>query len=592
MKNIKTFLVTEFKKAFIKKYQFNVDNQFFNVVYVGNHGIDYSMRSLFGLQKYLNTIGINTTCQELFDDLTYGLDKNHYDITFDRNCINISLKTIYICNLMQNIYNDNIISTTQNKQKILVDFSSPNIAKDMHVGHLRSTIIGDSICKLYELQGHEVHRINHIGDFGLQFGMIIQHLFEKYPNYQDCDFSIADLQNFYAESKKRFDTDENFKQIAYQRVVQLQTGDVVIVEAWNFIKEISRQSYNEIYNRLNITLTECGESFYQNKIPTLIEELELKNIIVVEDGRKIIKVDGYELPLTIVKSDGGFTYDTTDLAAVRYRLVDLDMNKIIYVVDNGQALHFELIFKIAEIVGWKRPDQELKHVGFGLVCGNDGKKFASRSGDTIKLKDLLSESIIKSGEMFEKLKLIKENALIKNNKPIPENNMSDDEKHNIIKTVAYSSIKYADLSTIRTNNYQFSHEKMLSLKGNTGVYQLYEYVRICAIIRNVSDCIDKIQNEIFNITEKEEHNVCKLILLFPVIIERISDDLMFHTLCSYLYELTNAFSVFHKKCRCLQFNEKKELINVNYNRISICIATQKILENCFCILGINKLEKM
>lgn len=580
--NISAFLCSEFKKAFINEYGIDADDKFFQVVFVGNHSIDYKMKPLIGIQKFIGTFGIVVTFQELFDILTFGLNKDNYILIFSDNCININLKENYICHLMQYVFNDNIIPINkQNKQKILVDFSSPNIAKDMHVGHLRSTIIGDSICKLYELQEHEVHRINHVGDFGLQFGMIIQHLLEKYPDYQNCDFSISDLQTFYAESKKRFDTDETFKQNAYNKVVQLQSNDTDIVIAWDFIKTISRKSYNEIYERLDIKLIECGESFYQDKISALINELNDKNILIDDEGRKIIKVDGYELPLTIVKSDGGFTYDTTDLAAIKYRLCDLDMDQVVYVVDNGQSLHFELIFKVAEIMGWKK-SKILKHVGFGLVFGHDGKKFKSRSGDTVKLIDLLDDSLVESKNVLEKLRNDKINKII----------LTDDEKQKIIANVAYGSIKYADLSSIRTNDYKFSFDKMLSLKGNTGAYQLYEYVRICGILRNAEKFIHNINNTDFNITKKEEYAVCKLILLFPEIIGRISDNLLFHTLCGYLYNLTNAFSIFHTNCRCLNFNENKELIDVNYNRLLICIATKKILENCFHILGINKLEKM
>lgn len=582
MINIRSFLISEFKKGFQERYDFDIcdiADKFFNVIYVGNHGVDYSMRSLIGFQKYLKAINIDVTCEKLFDDLTHTLNINHYKSTLNGNYIDINFKPTYMCDLMQSAFNDNITSLTNNKQKILVDFSSPNIAKDMHVGHLRSTIIGDSTCKLYEFQGHEVHRINHIGDFGLQFGMIIEHLLEKYHDYSNCNLSIADLQKFYAESKKRFDTDEIFKSNAYQKVIQLQSGDTNIASAWNFIKDISRQAYNEIYDRLNINLIECGESFYQDKIPSLIDELETNGMLITENGRKIINVPNYELPLTVIKSDGGFTYDTTDLAAIRYRLVNLNMDKIIYVVDNGQGLHFELIFKVAELMGWKKNNQELRHVGFGLVTGPDGKKFKSRSGDTVKLIDLLDESLIEARKVFEKQRT----------------DFGDDEKQLIIKNVAYGSIKYADLASIRTNDYKFSFDKMLSLKGNTGAYQLYEYVRICAILRNAGDYVNKIDTETFktfNISQNEEFNVCKLILRFPEIIERISDELMFHTLCSYLYELTNVFSVFHKKCRCLQFNENKEIVSADYNRLLICIATKKILENCFCILGINKLERM
>jgi len=589
MNNTRSFINIQIKKAFNIHYPTTkVDDKFFNVIYVGNHGIDYSMKSLIGLQKYLQTVGIAISCQELFDKLTSDLDSSKFDVFFDRNCININLKTNYVCELIKRTFIGNVIEQTQNKKKILVDFSSPNIAKDMHVGHLRSTIIGDSICKLFEAQGHDVHRINHIGDFGLQFGMIIQHLLEKYPDYQKCNFSIGELQTFYAESKKRFDNDEAFNKAAYNKVVLLQSGDPDIVAAWNFIKDISRISYNEIYARLNVNLTEVGESFYQQHIPVVVAELKAKGLIIEDDGRQIIKVDGYEVPLTVVKSDGGFTYDTTDLAAIKFRLVNCNYDKAIYVVDNGQALHFELIFEVARMAGWIKEHQEVKHVGFGVVLGPDGKKFKSRMGDTVKLSELLDESLVEAKEILDK------KSTEKSEKSDNKVEFTASEKEEIIKNVAYGSIKYADLASTRTNDYKFSFDKMLSFNGNTCSFQLYEFVRLSSILRNAgvygTQALEHI-NE-FNISEKEEIHVCKVMLAFPEVIEKMSDDLMFHTLCSYLYELANAVSSFHVNCRCLNFNEHKVLTSINYNRLLICIAAKYILEQCFNILGINKLEKM
>ena len=576
MLNIKDSLLCIFQKAFASNYNVLINDTFF-VTHSGNHNIDYNCQ-LIKFQKYLETLGIKLSCQELFNILISEINPEHFSTTFERNSVNINLTPKLICKLMVPVFNNHIMDKNYNVLNILVDFSSPNIAKDMHVGHLRSTIIGDSICKLYELQGHNVHRINHIGDFGLQFGMIIEHLLEKYPNYEDANLTIENLQILYAESKKRFDNEPNFKKNAYQKVIQLQSNDIDTVNAWEYIKKVSRQAYNDIYERLNVNLIECGESFYQNMIPSLIEELQNKGILIDDEGRKIIKLDEFELPLTVVKSDGGYTYDTTDLAAIKYRLVDLNMDTVIYVVDEGQSLHFELIFKVAHVMGWKKKGQELKHVGFGLVQDIHGKKYQSRNGNTKKLKELLDESLIIAEKVFNE-------ARKDTSDNIPEN-----EKQMIVKNVAYASIKYADLSTLRTNNYKFSIEKMVSLKGNTGVYNLYEYVRICAIIKNAGVYIVDINN--FNITEKQEITLCKQILLFPEIIKTASESLMFHGICTYLYNLTGIFSSFHANCRCLQFDSDKKLTHVNSNRLLICEATKLILEKCFNILGISVLERM
>lgn len=619
--SIKNKINAQIKKSYYSHYNTtNIDPKLLNVTHIGSGDVDYSLKSLMGVSK-----AVNQPVQATFDALCSCIDPNKFIVSLERNCLNVKLNPIYVQSKLDDI----------KKFKIIVDFSSPNIAKDMHVGHLRSTIIGDSICKLYEQEGHEVLRINHIGDFGLQFGMIIEHLLQKQINYDEESLSIADLQTFYAESKKRFDTEADFKEKAYKNVVLLQSGDSDIVKAWNFIKDISRKSYNDIYSRLNVHLTECGESFYQNKIPKLIEELQNSDILVNDNGWIKIPIEGYDVPLTVVKSDGGFTYDTTDLAAVKYRLQELNADKVIYVVDNGQASHFDMIFKVAEMMGWKRPDQELKHVGFGLVLGEsknestgkiEWKKLKSRSGDTIKLKELLDDALLRAKEMLEsqiKLRRIqkeqnilkaiddetnellqngiveiedlmkskKEMMLEKMEAKLSEQRLTEEEKEKIVRCVAYGSIKYADLASVRTSDYKYSEQKMLSLKGNTGAFQLYEYVRICAILRkvenqNVPECSDN------SVPSAEEINVAKQILFLPEVLDGVREDLMLHKVCAYLYNLTNAFSVFHKKCRCLNYDSNGKLISVNRKRLDICKSTKRVLEKCFDILGIETIEKM
>ena len=290
-----------------------------------------------------------------------------------------------------------------------------------------------------------------------------------------------------------------------------------------------------------------------------------------------MRVEGYNVPLTVVKSDGGFTYDTTDLAAVYYRL-GLGMDSIIYVVDNGQTDHFSMIFKVAEKMGWKKKDQVLRHVGFGVVLGEDGKKFKSRSGDTVKLADLLDDAIVNAKKVLEEHRENTPSHLISNETQIVEN-------------IAYSSLKYADLASMRTNDYKFSFGKMLSLKGNTGAYQLYEYVRICSILRKVKGLIHCKGTET-ELEAPEELALCRRLVQLPEIINSVEDTLMFHTLCSYLYELTSAFSQFHTNCRCLNFDSEGNLVTVNETRIDLCYVTQRVMKYCFDILGIKTVEKM
>jgi len=587
MENIKLFLSNQILVVFQALYpNVVINHSLLEVLYFGKFNTDYKVKSLIAVQKALNSHGINISVNDLGNQLAAGINLNNFTCIIDRNALNINLKNEFVRKQIQNMYNlnNNLLHFQQNKIKVLVDFSSPNIAKDMHVGHLRSTIIGDSIATLHELLGYEVYRINHIGDYGLQFGMIIQHLLEKYSTkeaYLDSGLSISDLQQFYKESKDRFDNEPEFAKAAHNKVVLLQSGDTNITDAWNYIKNISRIAYNEIYDKLNIRLTEVGESFYQFMIPDVIAELTAKGLVEESDGRKIINVPGYDLPLTVQKTNGSFTYDSTDLAAIRYRLVDLNMDKIYYVIDSGQSLHCELFFKVAELAGWKKPHQVVKHIGFGVILGDDGKKFKSRVGDTVKLNELLSEAIIKAKDVLHEHRGTNEN-------------MTDIQRDKIIKSVAYGSLKYADLSSMRTNNYRFSYDRMISFKGNTGTYQLYEYVRICTILENANEYLKNIPDHIdnFSITEKEELDVCKMILLFPEIIDKIADDLMFHTLCAYLYDLANTFSAFHTKCRCIYYTPDKKIKNVDYNRLIICQMTQKIIDQCFIILGISKLDKM
>lgn len=272
----------------------------------------------------------------------------------------------------------------------------------MHVGHLRSTIIGESICRLLEFLGHDVLRLNHIGDWGTQFGMLIAHLEDRFPNYAQVSPPIADLQTFYKESKLRFDEDEEFKKRAYDRVVKLQSGDAQCTKAWNLICDVSRKDFQQIYQRLDIKIIERGESFYQSRMEQFVKEMTEKNLLEFDEGRYIMWGTKEKVPLTIVKSGGGFTYDTSDMATITQRLHEEKGDWLIYITDCGQASHFRIIFDVAERIGiWNSNTVRIDHVGFGVVLGEDGKKFKTRSGDTVKLTELLDEGLSRS---LDKLK--------------------------------------------------------------------------------------------------------------------------------------------------------------------------------------------
>lgn len=601
MNNLSTQLSILIKEAFENQYpdyknKECSNNIHFRVNYVNSHGTDYIFSGLTQFSK-LTDDSIKVIGEKIINYIKdYCGSKFNLYINKNNLCINVSDSLLE--DYTMQIINSQKLLTLANKKNILVDFSSPNIAKHMHVGHLRSTIIGDSICRLFEEQGHNVLRINHIGDFGLQFGMLIQYLLEN-----KCDdINLSDLQSFYRESKKLFDNDIIFKNNAYKRTVELQQGNNDILKIWNIIKSVSYDSYNDIYKRLDIVLDPIGESYYQQMIPKLISELKNKNLLEECEGRLVLNVPDIKVPLTVVKSDGGYTYDTTDLAALRYRLIDLNVDEIYYVVDIGQSLHFNLLFGAAKLAGWldnkSGGTKKLMHVGFGLVCKEDGTKFKTRSGNTINLVDLLDEGILRSKKMLNKLNNGAGNYDTSKKKERIES-LSDENINNIIESVAYSSIKYADLSGRRTNNYKFSFEKMLALKGNTAPYLLYVYVRITSILEKYSNYIKNKENiNVSNIknlviTDNSERNICKELLQFPNVLDKVNNNLMLHHICKYVYNLSTAFHKFFESCRCLYYDEKKEnIIKVDHNRLLICKATRKVMKVCFNILGIKPLNKM
>uniref|UniRef100_A0A914W0Y8 Probable arginine--tRNA ligase, cytoplasmic n=1 Tax=Plectus sambesii TaxID=2011161 RepID=A0A914W0Y8_9BILA len=468
-------------------------------------------------------------------------------------------------------------------RRAVVDFSSPNVAKEMHVGHLRSTIIGDSICRLLEHVHFDVLRINHIGDWGTQFGMLIAHLQERFPNFLTETPPIGDLQAFYKESKKRFDEDEKFKARAYQCVVKLQAFDADIVKAWKLICDESRKDFERIYERLDIKVTERGESFYQSRMGAVIKELTERGFLKEEDGRKIMFATGQSVPLTVVKSDGGNTYDTSDLAAIKQRLNEEKADWLIYVVDVGQSMHLETIYAAARDLSWYDDTKKrVEHVGFGLVLGEDKKKFKTRSGDTVRLTDLLNEGLTRS---LAKLKEKERDKV-----------MTPEELKAAQEAIAYGCIKYADLSHNRTQDYVFSFDRMLDDRGNTAVYLLYAYTRIRSIARVAEVSSDQLKNHVktkgLTIDHPAEFKLAKTILKFSDCILSVLDSLMMHQLCEYLYELATTFHDFYSECYVIEKDKEGKTVTIRYDRLVLCEVTADVMADCFNVLGIRTLEKM
>lgn len=504
--------------------------------------------------------------------------------------INIVLQKKSVCNILNEVLKEQVYPPdVKGKKRVVIDFSSPNIAKEMHVGHLRSTIIGESLSRLLEFVGHDVFRLNHVGDWGTQFGMLIAHLEDEFPDYKTVSPPIGDLQLFYKASKKRFDGDEKFKKRAYQRVVDLQAGNEDVGKAWKMICDVSRKEFQNIYDRLDVTLKERGESFYNDLMPKLVEELkQSKNgqkahCTLSDDGRWVVFVPGMKVPLIMVKSDGGFTYDTSDMSAIKQRIEEEKGDWLIYVVDAGQGDHFKQIFGAAEAVGiYNREHTRIDHVAFGVVLGEDKKKFKTRSGDTVRLIDLLDEG----------LKRAKDKLLDKNR----DKELTKEEFEAAQTSVAYGCIKYADLCHNRIADYVFSFDKMLDDKGNTAVYLLYAYTRIRSIQRKAG--VDRAKLAEYTLSEDslahpKELKLGKLLCRFPQVIVKCVDELVLHPLCEYLYELATTLTEFYDACYCIEKNkETGKIEKVHMERIALLEAVARIFETGFHILGLRKVERM
>lgn len=500
--------------------------------------------------------------------------------------INLTIKPTYLETQLKVIESDPRlgIETVKHPQNVVVDFSSPNIAKEMHVGHLRSTIIGDCIARILEFEGHQVLRLNHVGDWGTQFGMLIAYLREAYPDaLTTADaLDIGDLVSFYKKAKIRFDEDEEFKENARQEVVKLQAGAEDSLAAWNLLCQQSRREFEVIYDLLNIQLTERGESFYNPLLPLVVEDLDKAGLLQESEGAKCVFLEGFTnkdgapLPLIVQKTDGGYNYATTDLAALRYRIQKDGAARIIYVTDAGQANHFAGVFQVAKRANWLPNSLEINHVPFGLVLGADGKKLKTRSGETVKLKDLLDEAIARSRQDLE-------TRLVEDGREETEG-----FKANVAQVIGLSAVKYADLSQNRTSNYIFDYDKMLALKGNTAPYMLYAYVRVQGISRKGNIDFENLGvNTQVLLKEEAELILAKHILQLSEVLKEVEQDLLPNRICDYLYELSKKFNQFYEQCPVLTAEE-----SIKTSRLILSDLTARTLKLGLSLLGISVLERM
>lgn len=500
--------------------------------------------------------------------------------------INLTLKPAYLEEQLNVIQADPRlgVETAKHAQRVIVDFSSPNIAKEMHVGHLRSTIIGDCIARILEYRGHDVLRLNHVGDWGTQFGMLITFLREAYPaalTTADA-LDLGDLVAFYRQAKQRFDADEEFREASRHEVVKLQAGAEDSRRAWQLLCEQSRQEFQAIYNMLDIQLVERGESFYNPLLSDVVDNLDQLGLLEESDGAQCVFLEGFTnkegkpLPLIVQKSDGGYNYATTDLAALRYRIQQDGAERIIYVTDAGQANHFAQVFQVARRAGWLPENVEIVHVPFGLVQGEDGKKLKTRSGETVRLRDLLDEAIARARTDLE-TRLHEEGR-----------EETEQFKTHVAQVVGISAVKYADLSQNRTSNYVFSFDKMLSLQGNTAPYMLYAYVRIQGISRKGGINFEQLGADAkILLREDTELVLSKHILQMSEVLGEVEHDLLPNRLCQYLYELSQKFNQFYEQCPVLQAEAELRI-----SRLVLCHLTAQTLKLGLSLLGIPVLERM
>ncbi|XVN13676.1 arginine--tRNA ligase [Pseudomonas corrugata] len=461
-------------------------------------------------------------------------------------------------------------------QRTVVDLSAPNLAKEMHVGHLRSTIIGDGVARVLEFLGDTVIRQNHVGDWGTQFGMLMAYLQEN-PITSDA---LSDLENFYRAAKQRFDESPEFADRARGLVVKLQAGDAECLALWSKFKDISLSHCQKIYELLNVKLTMAdvmGESAYNDDLINVVNDLRVKGLLVESNGAQCVfldqfkTADGEPLPVIIVKADGGYLYATTDLAAVRYRNSVLKADRVLYFVDQRQALHFQQVFEVARLAGFVTHPMDMEHMGFGTMNGADGRPFKTRDGGTVKLIDLLTEAQERAY------------SLVKGKNP----DLAEDELRQIAKVVGIDAVKYADLSKHRTSDYSFNFDLMLNFEGNTAPYLLYAYTRVAGVFRKLGKSFDEVEGRIV-LEAAHEQELAARLAQFGEVLNNVADKGTPHTLCAYLYDVAGLFSSFYENCPILSADTPEQM----QSRLRLAALTGRTLKQGLELLGLETLERM
>ena len=495
--------------------------------------------------------------------------------------INIFLKDTWLADKISCAVQDPKLGVhNPEKQTVVVDYSSPNVAKEMHVGHLRSTIIGDAVVRTLEFLGNHVIRANHVGDWGTQFGMLIAYL-EKMENEHATEMELSDLEAFYRAAKKHYDEDPVFAEKARNYVVKLQSGDEYCRTMWQKLVKITMQQNQHNYDRLNVTLTDkdvMGESLYNPMLPGIVEDLKKQGLAVEDDGALVVYLDEFKnkdgdpMGVIVQKKDGGFLYTTTDIAAAKYRYETLKANRALVFSDTRQSQHMQQAWLITRKAGYVPDSFQLEHKNFGMMLGKDGKPFKTRSGDTVKLADLLDEAIERAGVLISQ----KSTAL------------SEQEKADVIEAVGIGSVKYADLSKNRTTDYVFDWDNMLSFEGNTAPYMQYAYTRIRSIFNRSQIALSEVEQAKLSITDEKERALAIKLLQFEEAVQVVGKEGTPHVLCAYLYELAGVFSSFYEHCPILNNDDQQ----VKLSRLKLALLTERTLKQGLDLLGIKTVEKM
>jgi arginyl-tRNA synthetase len=462
---------------------------------------------------------------------------------------------------------------------VVIDYSAPNVAKEMHVGHLRSTVIGDALARMYRFAGHQVIARNHVGDWGTPFGMLIEHLIDLGEESAVASLSIGDLDSFYRAARMKFDADDAFKERSRVRVVSLQSGDPETRRLWRILVNLSVEYFDHVYAQLDISLSAAdvvGESYYNDMLADVVDDLDALGLLVRSGGALCVFPDGFSnrdgepLPLIVQKSDEGFGYAASDLAAVRDRVSTLHASEMLYVVGMPQSQHLAMVFAVARMAGWLPDTVRCEHVGFGNVLSADRKMFKTRSGETVKLVALVNEAVEKAGASLERR----------------TSDLDDDQKKVLASQIALAAIKYADLSTERQHDYVFDLDRMIAFEGDTGPYLQYAHARLRSIFRRLGEPWS-VGSITFGLDAPEERYLALGLLALPEAFEMSLSSLQPHRLCGYLFDLAQRFTAFYDACPVLASVEP-----LRDERLALCEITARTLALGLSVLGIDAPEQM